>query len=875
MAITLERLRMWILVAGVVLILAIASFFMYARYRLHQYAHDLPGKLGLEIQQSTNGFTVSRSHAGHTQFVLHAAKAVQYKNGGHLVLHDVSIMMYGKDGSRADHIAGSQFDYDQSSGIARADGAVDIELASPVSSANPAGGSRGASLSKADHPVKVRTSGLVFNQKTQVASTDQALEFQDGAATGSARGAIYDSANGTLDLASDVVLKTTMNDGEVNVKAQSANFNRVLKQLILIKSLTEYDKEHATSDQSTVYFRPDGSADHVLSQGNVHVVTDDGTDMHSSEAIAQLDEQNKLKQIRLNGGVLLVVHTQGGHGGSLPSSGSSSPGSSSAENHSVDSLQTLHADSNSAILNFGAENRLQHVQLDQAVSVVDQQVGLANDPHGSETREMRSARLDVSFEPDASGRSQPKNALATGEALVTVHTIHAAAPQQSTTLKGDQLFATLTEGHKLSSLRGDGHTYLLQQSPGGISQTSSADNLLVKFSPAGNAATSGQGASAKNAAHSRSAETPLLLGRQGGSQIESATQQGHAVLVQLQPSTTPGAPPVKTTATADTIRYDGASGRISLTGGTPRITQGATEPGAGNETGSQPSSELTATTIEFNRLTGDGSATGGIKASYDSSTGSANAPGGNAMHVIADHASLDHAKDETTFFGAPNADARLWQGANAITAPTIILARTRQLLIAQGPARGVKATFAEGPGKPGKPGSHSDTAQGTAPSAGGVMRITSSGMTYSGGERKASFTGGVMGQDATGTLHATSLDVYLAPERAASAKAAPVSKAKSAGGSQMPGPGGQIDHIISMGHVEFQQGERKATGDRLIYTADDEHFVLTGTAEAPPRVTDPVHGTVTGSSLIFNNRDDSVVVSRGQSATVTDTRTTR
>lgn len=865
MAITLERLRMWILVAGIVLVVAIASFFIYARYRMRELAHDLPGKLGVEIQQSTNGFTVSRSHGGHTQFVLHAAKAVQYKNGGHLVLHDVSIMMYGKDGSRADHIAGSQFDYDQSSGIARADGAVNIELASPVSGTASAGGAKGGSVSKADHPVKVKTSGLVFNQKTQVATTDQALEFQDGAASGSARGATYDSANGTLDLANDVVLKTTMNDGEVNVKAQAASFNRGLKQLILIKSLTEYDKEHATSDQSTVSFRQDGSADHIFSQGNVHVVTDDGTDMRSSDAFAQLDEQSKLKQIRLNGGVLLVVHTQGRQGG-----GQATP----------DSLQTLHADSNSGILDFGPENRLQHVQLNKAVSVVDQQVGLANDPHGSETREMRAAKLDVSFGPDPNGRSQPKNALATGEALVTVHTIHASAPQQSTTLKGDQLYATLTDGHKLASLRGDGHTYLLQQSPGGISQTSSADNLLVKFSENGNASAPVKTTAAKSPARAKSGQASSLLSRQGGSQVESALQQGHAVLVQLQPSTTPGAPPVKTTAMADTITYDGLSGRINLTGGTPRVVQGGSNPASGNDAGngagSQPTSDLTANAIDFNRLTGDGSATGGVKASYASNAGAQNSPGGNAMHVIADHASIDHAKDETTFYGAPNTDARLWQGANAITAPTIILARTRQLLIAQGPAKGVKATFAEGARKAGKPGANVPSGIEASNAGGaGVMRVISSGLTYSGGERKASFTGGVTGQDATGTLHAASLDVYLAPERAAVMKTAPASKPKGAAASQMAGPGGQIDHIIAAGHVDFQQGERKATGDKLVYTADDEHFVLTGTADAPPRVTDPVHGTVTGSSLIFNNRDDSVVVSRGQSATVTDTRTTK
>ncbi len=872
MAITLERLRIWILVAGAVLLLAIGSFFGYARYRLHQVARDLPGKLGLEIQQSTNGFTVSRSHAGHTQFVLHAAKAVQYKNGGHLVLHDVSILMYGKDGSRSDHIAGNQFDYDQSSGVARADGAVDIELASPVANSTTTGTKPGGG-SKADHPVRVKTSGLVFNQKTQVATTDQALEFEDGETSGSARGAIYDSANGTLDLANDVVLKTTMDEGDVTVKAQSASFNRGLRQLILIRSLTDYGKEHATSDQSTVDFRQDGTADHVAAQGNVHIVTDDGTDVRSSNAYAQLDERSKLKQVRLNGGLLLVVHTQPKH---------------SASQSAPDNLQTLHADSNAGILDFGADSRLQHVQLLRAVSVVDQQVGLVNDPHGSETREMRSAKLDVSFAPDAEGRSQARSALATGEALVTIHSIHDSSAQQSTTLKGDELFATLTEGHKLSTLRADGHTYLLQQSPGGVSQTGNADALTVKFAPFVStgvkqdaALSQQQTASSKTDGREgkrKDVHTASLLGSQGGSQIESAMQQGHAVLVQLQPATASGAPPVKTTATADIIRYEGATGKINLSGGSPRIEQASSEQGSG-PTGSviQPGTVLTASAIQFNRLSGDADATGGVKATYDGSSAQQGGAAGNAIHVIADHASLDHSKDETTFFGTPNADARLWQGPNAITAPTIILARARQLLIAQG--RTVKATFAE-PAKgksnaAGKPASSAAEPTATAPipsANGGVMRVTSSNLLYSGGEHKASFSGGVSAQDASGVLHSNALDVYLAPEQTAAAKNASSGKSKAGG---MPAPGGQIDHIVATGHVDFAQGGRKALGDKLVYTADDQHFVLTGTADAPPRVTDLLHGSVTGASLIFNNHDDSVVVSRGQAATATDTRTTK
>ena len=520
---------------------------------------------------------------------------------------------------------------------------------------------------------------------------------------------------------------------------------------------------------------------------------------------------------------------------------------------------------------------------------------------------MRASKLDVSFAPDNDGRSQPKNALATGDAWVTVHTIHSAAPQQSTTLKGDQLFATLTDGHKLSTLRGDGHTYLLEESPGGISQTSSADTLMVKFAPMGSPAAGGIGAVAgamKKPVRSNNQQTLALPGRQGGSQIESAVQQGHAVLAQLQPSTVPGGPPAKTTAMADTITYEGASGRINLTGGAPRIVQVGGRPDGQQDdtsksggmvnaaTDGQAMSDLTADAIQFNRFTGDASATGGVKATYEGSTSQNTARTGvssdAAMHVIADHASLDHTKDETTFFGVPHTDARLWQGSSSITAPVIILARTRQLLIAQGPDKSVKATFAEGVKGTGKgivPAGSSPASPSRGPAVGGgVMRITSSALTYSGGERQAAFSGGVTGSDAAGTLRAASLVVYLAPEGAALDKASVAGnvaspsgpgKTKGVAGTTMSGPGGHIDHIVATGRVDFQQGDRKATGDKLVYTAEDQHFVLTGTADAPPRVTDPVHGTVTGGSLIFNNRDDSVVVSRGQAATMTDTRATK
>jgi len=41
--------------------------------------HDLPAKLGVDIQQNTEGFTYSQAAGGHTIFSITASKAIRYR----------------------------------------------------------------------------------------------------------------------------------------------------------------------------------------------------------------------------------------------------------------------------------------------------------------------------------------------------------------------------------------------------------------------------------------------------------------------------------------------------------------------------------------------------------------------------------------------------------------------------------------------------------------------------------------------------------------------------------------------------------------------------------------------------------------------------
>src|SRR5215471_1261714 len=134
MPISVPRLRRWLAVTAIFITLVVAASYWNARRRAGEALKELPKKMGIEIQQTAEGFSISKSEAGRTLFTIHASKAVEFKGAGHTELHDVSVVLYGRDSSRYDQISGSDFEYDPQSGNIAAQGVVQIDL-----EANPAG----------------------------------------------------------------------------------------------------------------------------------------------------------------------------------------------------------------------------------------------------------------------------------------------------------------------------------------------------------------------------------------------------------------------------------------------------------------------------------------------------------------------------------------------------------------------------------------------------------------------------------------------------------------------------------------------------------------------------------------------------------------
>jgi lipopolysaccharide export system protein LptA len=356
----------------------------------------------------------------------------------------------------------------------------------------------------------------------------------------------------------------------------------------------------------------------------------------------------------------------------------------------------------------------------------------------------------------------------------------------------------------------------------------------------------------------------------GGDDVADATEQGHVVMTKL-PVSKPGetAPPTEERITAERAIYKGAT----RNGEPERTTL------TGNVQVSDGTNVLWADRVT-EQGNGDATADGSVKASYGE-TGSADEP----AHVLAARAELNHDSEIAIFHGVPWRPARLWQGASQVDAPVLQFDRKQRGLLARGEGQGapmavhavmVKSRLAQSQSSAdsdaAKPGGFAKKAAKTGATGRDVIRVTSRELTYSDEARKAEFTGGVAVQSTDSSMKAEQVVVYLQPLTSGTGKASQANGIGKVNGTRTSlspaadGNGfmsGKLEKMVASGHVEMEQPGRRATGEQLAYTANDEMYILTGTAAALPKVVDDQRGTVTGTSLRFHSSDDNVVVSNG------------
>ncbi|HKR95863.1 MAG TPA: hypothetical protein VJW55_10895, partial [Candidatus Angelobacter sp.] len=132
-----KRLRKFFAAAAVLIVLIVAGIYLRGIFKANPDVPKTPKNIPADVLQSASGFNLSKSENGKTLFTLHAASVQQYKEGGKAALHDVSIIVYGRNQDRSDQIYGSDFSYDPEKKIVTAEGDVRIDLEASSASAGP------------------------------------------------------------------------------------------------------------------------------------------------------------------------------------------------------------------------------------------------------------------------------------------------------------------------------------------------------------------------------------------------------------------------------------------------------------------------------------------------------------------------------------------------------------------------------------------------------------------------------------------------------------------------------------------------------------------------------------------------------------------
>jgi lipopolysaccharide export system protein LptA len=861
MNVSIERLRLWLLAGAGLLVVVIVSFLGYAHYRAHRFLRNLPQKLGVDVRRETNNVTYSQSVEGRTIYTIHAANEVEHSNGK-ITLHDVGIVLYGRKEDRADRIYGQEFEYDQKNEIIRAVGEVHIDLQAPqAADANAkmdyaAGkdleaGPTGAHEGKDDRLIHVTTSGLVFLRKLGVAATDKDIEFASGGMTGHAVGADYSADTGVVVLHAAVKVNGLQHDRPVVLTASHAVLDRPGQMIVLsqpkyvvigdgggARKAGNGEGRTAEAQHVVVHLRKDGSPERVEATGEVTLTGAAGERVKAPRGEMTLNAQNQIQSAVMSGGVKYTAE---------------------------EPLRQAVGEAAEGRAAFDKQGHPQYVVMTGAVHLTERvrESDAPGEPWNE--RELNARAVELALGTDSAGKAQLRDAKAAGDArLVVVNAVVQGAGNStkgaatSSSLAGDVLTAHFVRiGNKdhLAEVHGDGHTALRKVSATGVVNTGSGDSLVAHFRPVPSAGA-GSGLVTSGGAKQRKKDGPDGA---NADEVSDAVEQGHVVMTQL-PARKPGeaTAPLEERVTAERAVYNSELERTTLTGNV-QVNNGA--------------SVLWADRVVTEQQTGDAAAEGSVKASY-TQVGGAEEP----VHVLAARAELKRDSQIATFHGITGTPARLWQGASQVDAPVLQFDQKQRRLLAHGEAQGapmaVRTVLVSG----GATGASAKTevvaSKGTskrsiAGGKGNVIQVVSRELVYSDEAKKAEFTGGVEVESRDGNMRGQQVVVYLQPAQAGLAKGTSPSNGRSDGVKTSPVPAaggfmaGSVERMVVTGDIDMEQPGRRATGERLVYTAGDGLFVLTGTPSALPKVVDDQRGTVTGTSLRFHSGDDNVVVSNG------------
>jgi lipopolysaccharide export system protein LptA len=773
----ISRLRWLFATAAILVLVVVTGFYVYGRRRAAHLIDTTQKKLGVEVQQTTEGFSLSKSENGHTLYTIRAKNATRYKDGGRAELRDVNIVVYGHEGNRYDQIYGTNFEYDPQSGNIISHGIVHIDL---QSAGDPGAHPDLSPPKEANNTVHVETSGLVFNQKTGRAETVERVDFRVEQTSGSAVGAYYDSQEKALTLVSDVHMH---NDGPhpADVSARRGVITKQPRQVILDNARLVREAETMEANQAVISLRDDNTVDHIDGAGDVRMTSVQNGDQMVARApqgqAVMAAKGNEISNAVLFGGVTL--EESGAH--------------------------PMNAEAGRVLLDF-ADAKLRNVHARENAKLI--QLPPSTPTPNPQTVELDSENIDFHL----TDQQELENAETSGPAKIVI--LDAGTAQQPATrtvvtaVRFDAAFAE----NRMKTLHGAPNARVVSSTPGEADRVSTSREITADFDDAG---------AMSKVVQQGDFEYHEALPKQGGERA----------------------------AWAQKATYTPADQLLTLTG-SPRMIEGGMT--------------TTARTVRISRATGDAEADANVKTTYSDlkpQSDGALLASGDPIHVTARSMTAHRNSGIAHYVG----EARLWQAANIVQAPIIDFDRDQRSMFAQGtpetPVKTVLVQRAEDQQpEVQQSGVQQSKAQQHGKSKPSPITVTAMTLTYADNQRLAQYDRDVIVRSTDGQMTCNHADVYLKPREAdSSPQQAQLGNVPVTSHPSLPDPAGpsQLDRIVAEKNVVITQPNRRGTGQKLVYTADDGRFVLTG---GPPMVWDADKGTSTGVSLTFWNRNDRVLV---------------
>ena len=445
MALDLKLMRKLFAAGAVLAVLVAAGFYLRGILKSWHYPMVAPSSLPKDAAQVAKGFTYSQSDGRRTIFKISATNFQQSKDLQRVELQDANIILYGKEGDRSDRIFGDDFQIDKGTGDVIAKGEVHIDLETNTPTAGMPGGLSIPEKSM----VHLKTSGLVFNQKTGLAQTKELIEFRIPEAGGSAIGATYDSQSSVLELKSSVRVVTTGSQ-KATVTAQSATILRTPQRIIMQEAKIEQPPRSIAAGQLTVMLRPDNTVERIVGAGGVHAVGEGPKAFEVNAATGELllDRSSQLRSGNLSGGVTLVKR------GEQPAEGKAGR----------------------LLLAFGPKGRLQQARAEDAVEL--------RQGEPAKSQEIHAAAVDLYLRD---GKLLEKATTSGGPAQVVL-----SQKESKSTISAGQFEAKFGEQNRLRSVFGTGNTRVVSATPGHPDQVTTSRDINAAFNSDGEIASAEQ-----------------------------------------------------------------------------------------------------------------------------------------------------------------------------------------------------------------------------------------------------------------------------------------------------------------------------------------------------------------------------------------------